>query len=314
MPTLPSGVTQEQFYGLADTGNRTDLQGGYQYVSLKDIVNNFLIMYTGTDQLIPATVARELVIFHAKRGLQELTFDALREIRALEAEINPNTLTWILPDDFVREVRVSWVDNAGLFHPIVTNFDTIVADNYLQDNLYNPTFDTDPLNSQTDGSVLLGSDNTYDQTNVEGNANYYIYLNESTYGLGFDHFYDNRYTGRFGVDTSKANYNGWYVIDRANGIMKFSSNIGEMIIVIEYIADGLQGTLDQMRIHKFAEEALYMYIRWNIVRNRFGVQEYIVKRAMHDYDNARRQTKLRLSGIKYDDVLQWMRGRDKRLK
>ena len=51
--------------------------GGYEYVSLKDIVNNFIVGYVGQDKLIPR-VNRTDVLFHAKRGLQEFSYDTLK--------------------------------------------------------------------------------------------------------------------------------------------------------------------------------------------------------------------------------------------
>ena len=48
--------------------------GGYSYVTLDDIVNNFLVGYVGEGKLIPS-VKRTDVMFHAKRGLQEFSYD-----------------------------------------------------------------------------------------------------------------------------------------------------------------------------------------------------------------------------------------------
>ena len=48
-----------------------DNYGSYAYTSLTDIVNNFMIAYVGLDKIIPRA-SRSDVIFHAKRGLQEL--------------------------------------------------------------------------------------------------------------------------------------------------------------------------------------------------------------------------------------------------
>lgn len=308
MGALPSGVSQEQFYGDASSGNRTDLQGGYQYVTLTDIINNFLLMYTGDDALIPATINRDKIIFHAKRGLQELNYDALQEIKGIEIDLNPNTLSMTLPEDFVNVVRVSWVDDAGYFHPLVVNSDTRIAAAYLQDSSYNYLYDGS-------GNVLLAAQNSYDQTQIDTTVAAYIYLNDSTYGVGYDHYYENRFKGRFGMETDKANFNGWYTIDKATGEMKFSTNIGSQTIVLEYISDGVESSdISSIRIHKFAEQALYDYIKWMVLNTKYGIQEYIIKRAKKDYANSRRTAKMRLNAITFDDIFQAMRGKDKTLK
>jgi hypothetical protein len=46
--------------------------GSYSYISLTDVINNFMVAYVGMDKLIPR-VKRSDVMFHAKRGLQEFS-------------------------------------------------------------------------------------------------------------------------------------------------------------------------------------------------------------------------------------------------
>ena len=46
--------------------------GGYEYVKINDIVDNFLVGYVGDGKLLPS-VKRSDVLFHAKRGLQEFS-------------------------------------------------------------------------------------------------------------------------------------------------------------------------------------------------------------------------------------------------
>lgn len=306
MAALPDGVTQEQFYGEATSGNRTDLQGGYQFVTLQDIVNNFLLMYAGDNMLIPSTMNRDIIIFHAKRGLQELNYDALRQIKAIEIEIDPDTLQLILPEDYVKYVRVSWIDDAGYFHPLITNEDTIIAESYLQDNDYNILFDND-------GEVLRASQNTYDQTLIDNYYTQYLFFNEAeANGYDVDLEYGN---ARYGMQTDKANFNGWFTVDKDTGIMKFTSNIGDKNIVIEYISDGLESsTLSDIRVHKFAEEALYAYIEYQILSRLTGVQEYIVRRKHKKAHMEKLKAKTRLNGLTYDDLFQVMRLRDKIIK
>ena len=47
---------------------------------LDDVIDNFLIAYVGAGKLIPS-VKRTDVIFHAKRGLQEFSYDTLKSIK-----------------------------------------------------------------------------------------------------------------------------------------------------------------------------------------------------------------------------------------
>ena len=300
MGALGTGVTQEDYYG------DSDLWGGYQFTSLADIINNFQLMYMGDNQLIPATMNRDIIIFHAKRGLQELNYDVLRRIKGTEIDVDPDTLTLTLPEDYIKYVRVSWVDNAGYFHPMITNEDTKIAEAYLQDNDYAILFDDA-------GNVLKASQNSYDQTLVTDQySSYKFYQGDNLSGIESDINYGN---ARFGMDTGKANFNGWFTVDKATGIMKFSSNIGSNSIVLEYISDGLESsTLSDIRVHKFAEEALYAYIEYAIISRLYGVQEYIVKRKQKVAHIQKMKAKTRLNGLTFDDLYQVLRGRDKRIK
>ena len=69
-------ITPCEYYG--DSTNH----GDYQYVSLDDMVTNFILNYVGDDKLINNT-HRLTVLFHMKRGLQELNYDALKEIKVI---------------------------------------------------------------------------------------------------------------------------------------------------------------------------------------------------------------------------------------
>ena len=70
--------TNEEYYlGPDGIWNSLDENyGDYQSISLKDIVNNFIISYVGEDKII-SKIKRTDVAFHAQRGIQELSFDTL---------------------------------------------------------------------------------------------------------------------------------------------------------------------------------------------------------------------------------------------
>ena len=266
MGALPEGTSQEDFY------NNSDLHGGYQYTTIKDIVNNFLLTVVGDRNHIKY-IEKDIVVFHAKRGLQEMNYDVLKEIKAIEIDLS-ESLTLVLPEDYVKYVRVSWVDTNGNFHPMIANTDTIIAAAYLQDNNYNILFDEQ-------GNVLEANQNTYDQTIVGGKTyNYYL---QSDYGTGYDNSHQN-YNSRFGMQTGKANFNGWFTVDKRSGVMKFSSNVGTKTIVLEYISDGLEySDIGDIKVNKFAEDALMKFIEARIIEKLDSIPEYVVKRKVKNY-------------------------------
>eukprot|EP01047_Picozoa_sp_COSAG01_P031514 COSAG01_NODE_2239_length_8087_cov_20.702303_7_plen_215_part_01 len=90
--------------------------GSYSYVSLSDVVNNFMIAYVGTDKLVER-IKRSDVIFHAKRSLQEFSYDTLKSVNSQELTIPPS-LSLIMPQDYVNYVQMSWVDGSGVKHVI----------------------------------------------------------------------------------------------------------------------------------------------------------------------------------------------------
>ena len=88
--------------------------GGYQFISLEEIINNFMATYVGEEKILPRT-KRGDVTFHAMRAIQELSFDTLKSCKAQEITI-PASLQMILPQDYVNYTKVSWVDSAGIKH------------------------------------------------------------------------------------------------------------------------------------------------------------------------------------------------------
>jgi len=99
--------TAQEYYDENDYGN-------YQFVSLEDIINQFMIVYVGEDKII-SKASRTDVAFHAQRGLAELSFDTLKSCKAQEIVV-PASLQMILPQDYVNYTKVSWVDSAGIKH------------------------------------------------------------------------------------------------------------------------------------------------------------------------------------------------------
>ena len=106
---LLDNLTQEDYYNGSDFGN-------YQFISLDDIINNFMIAYVGEDNLIPK-VKMPIVAFHAQRALAELSFDTFKSVKSQEIEL-PSSLTMTLPHDYVNYVKLSWMDSAGIEHII----------------------------------------------------------------------------------------------------------------------------------------------------------------------------------------------------
>jgi len=124
--------------------------GGYQYTSLNDIINNFMVAYVGAGKLI-LSAKRTDIIFHAKRGMQEFSYDTLKSIKSQELTMSPS-LTAIIPQDYVNYVRLSWIDNLGVKRIIYpnNNLTIIPAQALEQDNKGVPVQDGFGENIETD--------------------------------------------------------------------------------------------------------------------------------------------------------------------
>jgi hypothetical protein len=67
-------------------------------------------------------------------------------------------------------------------------------------------------------------------------------------------------------------------------------------------------------ITKLAEEYIYAYLKWALLNNKYGVQEYIINRVRKEKTSMLRNTKLRLSNMHPGRLLMAMRGKDKWIK
>ena len=72
-------LSEYQYYENGGTLPTNANLGSYQYLSLSNIVNNFMLMYAGNHALIN-NEERYKILFHTKRGIQELNYDAFKEI------------------------------------------------------------------------------------------------------------------------------------------------------------------------------------------------------------------------------------------
>ena len=294
--------TDEQYY-LGPDGNWNSLDenyGNYQFTSLKDIINNFIISYVGEEKII-SKAKRTDVAFHAQRALQEFSFDLLPSMKSQEIEISPN-LNFILPKDYVNYVKLTWTDGSGAEHIIYPAIKTSNPTALLQDSNYEYLFD------EQNNAILTAQDSvTKDKFHTDP-------AQTNNTDQGFEDIIRENHLGReYGGTPSNMQSNGVFYIDQAKGVIYFDSSMVNRVVTLKYISDGL-GTDDEMVVHKFAEEAIYKYIAHAILSTRANTQEYIVSRFKREAAAARRNAKIRLSNIKIEEIAQIMRNKSKQIK
>tara|TARA_R110002020_G_scaffold209105_2_gene415047 strand:+ start:701 stop:1837 length:1137 start_codon:yes stop_codon:yes gene_type:complete len=281
--------------------------GSYEYIKMEDVVNNFLLAYTGEGKLIPHA-KRTDIMFHAKRGLQEFSYDTLKSIKSQELTI-PDSLSLIIPQDYVNYVEMSRIDDYGVKHIIYPT--TLTSNPYtvpLQDNDGIPTQDN--LGENLEGTSLTNERwDTVNDYKISGAYNTDFY-NAGVYDWTWGKVV---YGQRYGLNPETSQSNGWFTIDEREGKFSFSSNLKGQLIILQYISDGLSVDYD-MRIPKMAEEAIYMHIAYSLLAGRVNVPEYIVARYKKDRRASLRNAKIRLSNIKANEIVQVMRNKSKWIK
>ena len=300
-----------QYYENSGNNPENANWGSYQYVSLKDIVNNFLLMYVGNNELL-ANLSRQKVLFYAKRAIQELNYDAFKEIKALELDVC-DTLRFVLPHDYVNWVRISLFKDGALF-PLTENIQANSAKAYLQDNDCRILFDES-------GEILESERSGLDLTRINSSAKT-LYLNESspfhnTMGYCIDGcwYFDYAIGARHGLNTETANSNPTFRIDKKAGVINFSSDMSGETCLLEYISDGMEGGDDSsVTVNKLFEEYVYAYIKYAILNSRAGIQQYVVLNAKRDKSALLRNAKIRMSNMHPGRLLMSLRGQHKTIK
>ena len=304
-------ITQYQYY--QNNGNTPEDAnwGSYQYVSLTDVVNNFMLMYNDNRAIIN-NEERYKVLFHAKRAIQELNYDAFKEIKVLQLTVD-DVLRYILPSDYVNWVRISLYKN-GEIRPLTENIQVNSSMAYLQDN-------NDKILFDEQGNVLSPEYSQLDLERIAGTKKS-IYLNGNSpyngnWGYYFEGgwYFDFSIGARYGLNTETANFNPTFRIDKKAGVINFDSSMAGESCILEYVSDGMENGNDSLvSVNKLFEDYIYAYIRYAILSSKFGTPEYIVARVKREKASLLRNAKIRISIIHPGRLLMNLRGRDKWIK
>ena len=279
--------------------------GSYAYIKLDELINNFIVAYVGDDKLI-ITAKRTDIVFHAKRGLQEFSYDVLKSIKSQELTVPPS-LNVIIPQDYVNYVKISRIDEGGVKHIIYPGM--LSGTPYtmpIQDTEGIPIQDTFDQNI-SGTSIIEERWSTNHSNELKSNEEYF------TSDLYNNNNISRKLGQRYGMDTANANINGVFMINDREGKISFSSDLVGSIILLEYISDGLAYDLDT-RVPKLAEEAMYAYILHSVISNKLNQPEYLVQRLKQEKFAKIRNAKIRLSNIKLEEFTKVLRGQYKWIK
>ena len=294
-------------YSALDGGTGLAIPGYYSRVNLNDIINNFIVGYTGDGKVLPK-IQRYDVAFWAQRSVQEFSYDIFHSEKTIEVELS-STLQMSLPSDYVNYVSISFTDSFGNLRTLQPSRTTKPTKAVAQDNEYKYLYDSEGNVVFKETSDTLSRYQKVDRIiRAEDAQNYY------------DGYYDNddySYFGRrYGIEPERQNFNGSYVLDLEAGKIFFDSAFEQgSIITLRYISDGLgnNGDFDNVLVPKLAEDAVYANILYNLAKLRpvsAGAAPLYKKEASAKMRNA----KIRLSNMKIEEIAQVLRGKSKWIK
>tara|TARA_R110002012_G_scaffold103007_4_gene242759 strand:- start:2694 stop:4067 length:1374 start_codon:yes stop_codon:yes gene_type:complete len=190
--------------GVQNSGD--EKYGNYQFISLENIISQFIVAYVGEDNLIPR-IKRNIVSFHAQRAMQELSFDTFKSYKSLELEV-PNTLQLPLPQDYVNYIKVCSIDRNGIKRVLQPSSKTgnplafqQNADGTLkfEDNSYQET-STDPFQEYGITSTSQTSDSDGDG-NIKAENPLPQFVKENRIALKNDSGFQSKYEMNYGPNS-----------------------------------------------------------------------------------------------------------------
>tara|TARA_R110001606_G_scaffold288693_1_gene436863 strand:+ start:2751 stop:3488 length:738 start_codon:yes stop_codon:yes gene_type:complete len=201
----------------------------------------------------------------AIRGLKELTFDILQQIKVANLDVNSN-LTVDLPKDYVNYAKIGICKSDGRIHTLGFDEQICIANNM-------------------DCCGAPYSNGTREDENYSGN-----YRNgEETGGL-------------YGLGGGQ-NKNGYYRIDREKNQIALSSGLDGNQLILEYLSDGSSVNGD-MKVNAMAEESLRAYIYWKLIQRRNNIPLQEKESARRDFYNEKRLSRARIVNFTPDQARQ----------
>ena len=307
--------TSQQYYANfeGDAGNTpANFQGlgYYSRTSLEDIINNFIVAYIGEDKAL-AKVPRYEVDFWAQRGMQEFSYDILHSEKSVEIELGA-ALQFPLPQDYVNYVKVSHIGEDGRKNVLLPVRTVSNPTAILQDGSHNFLYDSG-------GEVQVAAKSTaitrfQDPDNPANRSqSAQDYYNNNYNDDNFSYF-----NKRYGSNPEDMSGAGVFFIDTTKGIIFFDgtfSGRADNLIVLDYISDGLadNGDLSKVYVPKLAEDALYAYMLYNLSKLRPSSVQ-VAPLYKKEASSKMRNTKIRLSNYKSEEMAQVLRGKSKWIK
>lgn len=216
----------------------------------------------------------------AINGLRELNLDVSGVTKTVALEIDNDTLTAQLPDDYIKYVKIGVCEPDGLIHTMG----------------YNPAICL-PRGADECGNPKI------DLQSTQGVG--YVGANAFTSGIS-QHFRNGEIIGRFYGIGGGQNAIGQYRIDKENNQIQFGSVPNLTAAVLEYIGD-ISTVGGEHMVHEYVVEALKAYMYWADIRRKRSVGLGEKQMARAEFYNEQRKSTERYNSFTFEEALQALR-------
>ena len=359
-------ATEEQYYAEFEGRSTGPSElGNYQFITLEDIINNYMVLYSDEDNHGGTALRRKVEAF-AQRGIQEYSYDTFK-VKDWEYEVIDRA-TFPMPIDYVELVGMNYVDENGVERWLSPRKNSSNPTSPLQFNS-TPDWMADlayasgtyvrvdvsgegerttyvifraaddiPMDApqptveqpgnwvmvdsgdngyvyNSDGSIIVYEDISTTQQRFDTNdarRNPQILSGTQAGYNNFNGYFD--YGRRYYASTETLNSNPTYYINDRNGVIDLDPILIGEVINLKYISDGLSSDLSEIKVHKFAEQAIYEYIYFEMIARNSRIPANEKERAKRRMVAKHRQAKLRLMGLSPRDLIQTLRAQAKWIK
>ena len=357
-------ATEEQYYAEFEGRSTGPSElGNYQFITLEDIINNYMVLYSDEGNHGGTALRRKVEAF-AQRGIQEYSYDTFK-VKDWEYEVIDRA-TFPMPIDYVELVGINYVDENGVERWLSPRKNSSNPTSPLQ---YNNTPEWEPNIAYASGTYVRHTYNGLDGmsitgifravgdveatetepqndpswTEVDNGDNGYVYNSDGSIIVyedisttqqrfdtndarrnpqilsgtqagynNFNGYFD--YGRRYYASTETLNSNPTYYINDRNGVIDLDPILIGEVINLKYISDGLSSDLSEVKVHKFAEQAIYEYIYFEMIARNSRIPANEKERAKRRMVAKHRQAKLRLMGLSPRDLIQTLRAQAKWIK
>ena len=322
---IPSGE-------MIENGNFHGRDGIWQLNRSPQADGTFLLSGSPTSADQPVTTSSDIATFGDPTQGWFFEKNAIRAYEILDEQCVMQRLVPIISGESYKVTYTLSGYTSGAFRVSIVdeNGDITSMTDATADGTYSETLVAGGTNANYQNSIVMlkniGSTNgnfTVDDISIvrvgdeESSNTWSNYKSTTPSENNNDDYEDDTYWpldgNRYGLDPQHAQVNGSFYIDCKSGKIHFSSNISGKTVILDYISDSL-GTPREMKVHKFAEQAMYAWIAHAILAGKSNIPEYQVNRFKKERFAAVRTAKLRLSNIKLEEITQILRGKSKQIK